>query len=187
MANPDFSGQASFEAVPPVSLDFEKGLMFFHAYMYGPLQGKLRFYASRDVSITTVAIPSDWEVFASILVGEPGTQKHSGVDLQGFEVKSAKSRSAFEYQYHRSSWAEKLDHDAEVGHLFFAHDNNLREVELRYVHGSQMASTYFERWHEECPYPTSETAQRYRKSIPYGWVHDHGILLMRLMDGEVVT
>jgi hypothetical protein len=26
---------------PPTELDFEKALMFFHAYMYGPLQGKL--------------------------------------------------------------------------------------------------------------------------------------------------
>jgi hypothetical protein len=29
---------------PPTDLDFEKSLMFFHAYMYGPLQGKLRLY-----------------------------------------------------------------------------------------------------------------------------------------------
>ncbi len=34
---------------PPTELDFEKALMFFHAYMYGPLQGKLRLYAARGV------------------------------------------------------------------------------------------------------------------------------------------
>jgi hypothetical protein len=34
---------------PPSDLDFEKSLMFFHAYMYGPLQGKLRLYAARGV------------------------------------------------------------------------------------------------------------------------------------------
>jgi len=75
--------------------------MFFHAYMYGPLQAKLRLYEARDVSPTTVASPSDWEVFASILVGDQGTKSQSGIDLLGYEVKSAKQRSSFEYQYHR--------------------------------------------------------------------------------------
>ena len=34
---------------PPTNLDFEKSLMFFHAYMYGPLQGKLRLYGARKI------------------------------------------------------------------------------------------------------------------------------------------
>lgn len=34
---------------PPTNLDFEKALMFFHAYMYGPVQGKLRLYSARGV------------------------------------------------------------------------------------------------------------------------------------------
>jgi hypothetical protein len=57
---------------PPTELEFEKALMFFHAYMYGPLQGKLRLYTARGVHSPAVAASSDWEVFASILVKDVG-------------------------------------------------------------------------------------------------------------------
>jgi len=72
---------------PPTELEFEKALMFFHAYMYGPLQGKLRLYAARNVRSPGAAASSDWEVFASILVKDTGKKLAAGVDLQGHEVK----------------------------------------------------------------------------------------------------
>jgi hypothetical protein len=74
---------------PPTDLDFEKALMFFHAYMYGPLQGKLRLYKARNVRQQGAAMSSDWEVFASILVKDVGKKLASGVDLSKHEVKSA--------------------------------------------------------------------------------------------------
>lgn len=74
---------------PPTELEFEKALMFFHAYMYGPLQGKLRLYASRSVRSPGAAASSDWEVFASILVNDVGKKLAAGVDLSRHEVKSA--------------------------------------------------------------------------------------------------
>lgn len=172
-------------AGPPPELDLEKGLMFFHAYMYGPLQGKLRLYEARDVSPTTVASPSDWEVFASILVGDPGTKSQAGIDLLGYEVKSAKQGSSFEYQYHRDSWEDKLQRDGEVGHLFFSHADNLRIVDLYYANGVDLAPLYFEHWAAESPYGSDRPPLRYRKSIPYGWVKTNGRLLMTLRDGEV--
>jgi hypothetical protein len=46
--------------------------MFFHAYIYGPLQGKLRLYRARDVRASGKVMTSDWEVFASILVRDVG-------------------------------------------------------------------------------------------------------------------
>lgn len=55
---------------PPTKLEFEKALMFLHAYMYGSLQGKLRLYAARNVRSPGAAASSDWEVFASILVND---------------------------------------------------------------------------------------------------------------------
>jgi hypothetical protein len=67
------------------------GLMFFHAYMYGPLQGKLRLYRARDVRSVGKALTSDWEVFASILVKDVGTKLSKGVDLSKYEVKSAEN------------------------------------------------------------------------------------------------
>lgn len=167
---------------PPTNLDFEKSLMFFHAYMYGPLQGKLRLYGARAIPPGSVAMSSDWEVFASMLVNDMGRKFGPGIDLSNHEVKSAKRGSSYEYQYHKHGGREKLARDMEVGHLFFDYFNNLREVNLRYVHGSALKD-FFEKWLDGYPDPYP---QRYRRSIPYGWVKKNGILLMTIEDGEVV-
>lgn len=71
--------------------------------------------------------------------------------------------------------------DAEVGHLFFDHRDNLRRVDLRYAHGNSMKE-FFRKWLEEYPDPYP---QRYRKNIPFRWVKDNVTLLMTLTDGEV--
>lgn len=167
---------------PPTNLDFEKALMFFHAYMYGPIQGKLRLYQTRAIPPGSVAMSSDWEVFASMLVKDLGRKFGAGIDLTNHEVKSAKRGSSYEYQYHKDSGRAKLAKDIEVGHLFFDYDNNLRDVDLRYSHGSEMRQ-FFEVWLREFPEPYR---QRYRKNVPYGWVKDNGALLMTLLNGEVV-
>jgi hypothetical protein len=167
---------------PPTDLDFEKSLMFFHAYMYGPLQGKLRLYGARKIPTGVVAMSSDWEVFASMLVKDLGRKFGAGIDLANYEVKSAKRGGSYEYQYHKNTGLEKLARDTEVGHLFFDYFDNLREVDLRYLHGSKL-SQYFGRWMDEYPNPYP---QRYRKNIPYGFVKQNGILLMTLKDGEVI-
>lgn len=166
---------------PPTDLDFEKALMFFHAYMYGPLQGKLRLYGARKVHAPAAAMTSDWEVFASILVRDVGKKLMAGVDLSGHEVKSAHNGGSYEYQYHKKSGKDKLKRDAEVGHLFFDHRDNLRHVELRFVHGSAM-KVFFQKWLKDYPDPYP---QRYRKNIPFTWVKSNGVLLMTIQDGEV--
>lgn len=124
---------------------------------------------------------SDWEVFASILVKDVGRKLASGIDLSNYEVKSAGAGASYEYQYHKNTGKQKLINDTKVGHLFFEHQNNLRDVNLRYAHGVQMKE-FFQRWLHEYPDPYP---QRYRKNIPFGWVKTHGILLMTLKDGEV--
>lgn len=166
----------------PTDLDFEKALMYFHAYMYGPLQGKLRLYNARGVRSAGKVISSDWEVFASILVKDVGNKLGKGVDLSEHEVKSAENGGAYEYQYHKDSGRQKLREDAEVAHLFFDHSDNLRKVELRFVEGRKMRDEFFAKWLREFPEPYQ---QRYRKSVPFGWVEQHGTLLMRLENGEV--
>lgn len=168
---------------PPTNLDFEKSLMFLHAYMYGPLQGKLRLYGARQIPPGSVAMSSDWEVFASMLVNDMGRKFGPGIDLTNHEVKSAKRGGSYEYQYHRHGGREKLAKDMEVGHLFFDYFDNLREVDLRYAHGSAMEH-FFEKWLVEFPDPYQ---QRYRRSIPHGWVKENGKLLMTIKDGEVVV
>lgn len=155
--------------------------MFFHAYMYGPLQGKLRLYNARDVRTAGKVMSSDWEVFASILVRDVGSKLGKGVDLVGNEVKSAEGRGSFEYQYHKDTGLSKLRKDRQVGHLFFSHENNLRLVELRYLHGEQLKD-FFALWKKNYPNPYP---QRYRKQIPRSFVDSMGTLLMRLVDGEV--
>jgi hypothetical protein len=166
---------------PPTNLDFEKSLMFFHAYMYGPIQGKMRLYGARKIPQVAIAMSSDWEVFASMLVNDLGRKFGAGIDLANYEVKSAKRRASYEYQYHKNSGLEKLSKDLQVGHLFFEYFDNLNEVHLRYAHGSQLAE-FFGRWRDNYPNPYP---QRYRKTIPYGFVKQHGTLLMTLKDGEV--
>src|SRR5437879_1898768 len=86
----------------PTKLEFEKSLMFFHAYMYGPLQGKLRLYKTRGIRPSVAISSADWEVFASMLVNDIGRKLGAGVDLEGYEVKSLGSKGGFEYQYHKT-------------------------------------------------------------------------------------
>jgi hypothetical protein len=81
-------------------------------------------------------LSSDWEVFASILIDDLGQKLAAGIDLSHHEVKSAISGGSYEYQYHRNTEKQKLAHDMKAGHLFFEHGDNLRNVSLRYAHGS---------------------------------------------------
>ena len=156
--------------------------MFFHAYMYGPLQGKLRLYSAQVIRASGVAMSSDWEVFASILVRDLGKKLAAGIDLEGHEVKSAQAGGSYEYQYHKNTGKQKLRKDLQVGHLFFDHRDNLRHVDLRYAHGSSMKE-FFKKWLQEYPYPYQ---QRYRRSVPFRWVKENAVLLMTLKDGEVI-
>ncbi len=169
-----------FNAIP-TNLDFEKSLMFFHAYMYGPLQGKLRVYGARGIPSGSAAMSTDWEVFASMLVNDLGRKFGAGVDLVNHEVKSAKTGGSYEYQYHKLAGREKLAKDTLVGHLFFEYSETLDRVDLRYIHGSQLAN-FFNKWLADFPDPYP---QRYRKQITYSHVKNHGTLLMTIQDGEV--
>lgn len=101
---------------------------------------------------------SDWEVFASILARDVGKKLSSGVDLSGNEVKSAEKGGSFEYQHHKKADKQKLLDDMSVGHLFFEHDNDLRWVELRYLHGTALRE-FFEKWSEEYPEPYRESME----------------------------
>ena len=75
---------------------------------------------------------------------------------------------------------EAIAHNMTVGHLFFDHADNLRK-DLRYAHGSQLKE-FFQKWLEEYPDPYR---QRYRRSIPFGWVQKNATLLMTITNGEV--
>src|SRR6266576_242468 len=141
----------------------------------------MRLYEPRKLHHPGAAMSSDWEVFASILVRDLGKKLAAGIDLSQHEVKSAFDGGSYEYQYHKDTGKQKLRTDAQVGHLFFDHRNNLGHVDLRYAHGSSMKE-FFRKWLREFPEPYG---QRYRKSVPFKWVEKNAILLMTLENGEV--
>lgn len=157
-----------------------EALAFFREFMYGPLQGKRRIYEERNIRLGSVITPSDWEVFASLLVDRKGHGGVSGVDLGGFEVKSAMNDSGYEYQYHKETGKAKLHEDMQSGHLFFNHSDFLNRVELRFVSGAK-AKVHFAKWLKNYPDPYP---QRYRNKIPFNWVRDHGQLLLVLNHGK---
>ena len=166
----------------PESLDVKMALVYFHAYMYGPLQGKIRLYKEGELQ-PPMAMSEDWEIFASILVRNSGAGTQSGLDLADYEVKSAKDGNSFEYQYHKNSWQTKLAADRKAGHIFISHRDELRHVEVRYCDGGDLAAEFFDQWEGESPY-SDPSQQRFRRSIGYGWVLEHSILMLRIEDGE---
>ena len=166
----------------PASLDVYMALIYFHAYMYGPLRGRVRLYENRGLQ-PRMALSEDWEIFASILVRNTGSGTTSGLDLEGYEVKSAKDRSAFEYQYHKHSWKEKFEADRNAGHIFISHRDELRHLEVRYCDGVDLSSDFFDKWENQRPY-SKPNEQRFRCSVPYGWVDKNATLILRVENGE---
>ncbi len=165
----------------PETLDVQAALIYFHAYMYGPYQGRVRLFRQRGLAPRMV-MSEDWEVFASILLKATGTASRSGPDLGEHEVKSAVDGGSFEYQYHRNSWKEKLAADRCAGHVFIWHRDELSHVEVWFCGGSDL-NEHFEAWEAEAPY-SEGGQQRFRKNIGAGWVRENATLLLRIVDGE---
>ena len=165
----------------PEKLDVEAALIYFDAYMYSPLPGKMRMFERRGLH-PRITMPGDWEVFAAILVRTTGTEDNAGIDLVGYEVKSAQEPGSFEYQYHRNSWQKKSAEDRVADHIYISHRDNLAHVEVRHCQGEDLAA-FFDEWFAEDPY-SSPNRQRFRKSIPYGWITEHATLLLRIEDGR---
>jgi hypothetical protein len=168
----------------PIQLEFEKSLMYFHAYMYGPLRGKVRLFAARNISLSSCYPRSgDWEIFASLLMNDLGRKVAAGVDLENHEVKSVKFGNDFEYQYHKLRGRAKLIEDMQADHLFFEYSDLLQCVELRFAPARSMKERFFEEW--LATYPVPYERQRHRKCVPNSWVAEHCELLMRIENGEV--
>lgn len=81
-----------------------------------------------------------------MLVKDLGRKLGAGIDLTNYEVKSARRGGSYEYQYHRNTGREKLLRDMEVGHLYFDYHDNLKEVDLRYLHGAALAVFFGNGW-----------------------------------------
>lgn len=151
--------------------------------MHRPLQGKRLVYEARNIRLGSAVTPSDWEVFASLLVGRKGNGGISGADLQTVEVKSAFAGAGFEYQYHRDTGKKKLLKDMKIGHLFISHSDFLNHVEVRYINGAVAKKEYFGKWLANYPNPYP---QRYRNSISWGWVKKNAPVILTIKNGKVV-
>lgn len=162
-------------------LDVQGALIYFHAYMYGPYQGRARLFRLRGLEPRMV-MSEDWEVFASILLKSMGSASRGGPDLGEYEVKSAVDGSSFEYQYHRNSWEDKLAADSQAGHVFIWHRDELSHVEVWFCEGSALAEQ-FDSWRAENPY-ADDQQQRFRKNITAKWVKENATPLLCIVDGE---
>lgn len=131
------------------------------------------------------SVPSvDWEVFGAILTGD---QKRAGYgsDLTRLEVKSAVDGNSFEYQYHKEHGEEKLDEDKTIDHLFISYSKNYQSVVVRYVEAARLAPI-FESWRVGYQERYAAGGQRFRKSISFGFVLEHGEIVLRITEGELV-
>ena len=135
---------------------------------------------------TIGSVPSiDWELFASILVNEEASEGH-GTDLTTFEVKSAKIGSSFEYQYHKFTGQEKLKKDMAVKHLFISYSKNYDKVVVRLLFPYQVREM-FKKWEKALNknYSDGSNRQRFRKSIPFGFVKNNAHIIFHIENREL--
>lgn len=132
-----------------------------------------------------------WEAFSAMLVNRRGSGL-IGADLVGWEVKSAKLGGSFEYQYHLNTGQNKIEEDCEVNHLFCSYSDEYENVVVRAMRGPDLADRYFRSWmlgyteNYKENVNKAERRQRYRKSIPYSYVREHGLLVLEIRNAEIM-
>ena len=145
---------------------------------------------------TSGSVPSiAWELFGSILTGMQGSAGY-GADLDGVEVKSAIVGSSFEYQYHLNTGLEKLKEDQLVDHFFCSYAPDYKSFQVYSMMGKEL-STYFLKWIPEylknynkvdgaLSLDADARRQRFRRSVPFGWVAKNGRLVMKIESGQMI-
>lgn len=145
---------------------------------------------------TSGSVPSiTWELFGSILTGQRGKGGY-GADLEGIEIKSAIMGSAFEYQYHLNTGLHKLTEDKVVDHFFCSYSADYQSFQVYFVNG-KLLEPFFDKWIPEyiknykkaedaTGLEASERRQRFRRSVPFGWVIRNGRLVMQVVNAKLV-
>lgn len=145
---------------------------------------------------TSGSIPSiTWELFGSILTGQKGKGGY-GADLEGIEIKSAIAGSSFEYQYHLNTGLEKLKEDQIVDHFFCSYSADYQSFQVYFADGKSLTQ-FFSKWIPEylknynksegaTSSEASERRQRFRRSIPFGWVSKYGRLVMVVENAKLI-
>jgi hypothetical protein len=150
---------------------------------------KINLLRKYNLKIAGSVPPVLWELFGSLLTERQGAGT-TGADLRGWEVKSAKRGSSYEYQYHLNTGAQKLKDDSKVNHLFCSYSETYEDVIVRAIKGADL-DKYFKAWgpayHDNYSSQSPSTRrQRFRKSIPYGLVEQKGTLILEISGGGLM-
>jgi len=151
---------------------------------------KIRLLTENNLKVAGSVSSVMWELFGALLTERSG-EGVTGVDLQGWEVKSAKDGGSYEYQYHLNTGAAKLKEDCEVNHLFCTYSETYKDVVVRVMSGKDLATNFFKRWEPEylknydVSVPDAERRQRFRKSISFGFVKKNGVLVFEIENGKL--
>ena len=103
----------------------------------------------------------------------------------------AKRGASYEYQYHLNTGAQKLDEDMQVNHLFCSYSETYADVVVIAMKGKDLAS-YFNQWKPEyqqnydITVPSAQRRQRFRRSIPAGFVKAYGTPVLEIQDATLV-
>ncbi|WGY48388.1 hypothetical protein [Vibrio sp. ABG19] len=167
----------------------DKAYEFYKKHIYD--EDKISLLVEHNLKIAGVVPSVLWELFGSIITGKNGTGV-TGADLEGWEVKSSVDRSSFEYQYHLNTGQQKLHEDCTVKHLFCSYSKDYKDVTVRVMDGQQLRHDYFDKWLPlyESNYnkrvDSSLRRQRFRKSIPYGYVSKNAKVVFEIKNTELV-
>ena len=162
---------------------------FYSTHIYD--EAKISLLREHKLKIAGSVPSVMWELFGAILTGRSGAGT-TGADLNGWEVKSAKEGSSFEYQYHLNTGAEKLKEDCLVNHLFCSYSETYKDVVVRTIKGDDLTASFFKAWEPDylknydASASKSERRQRFRKNISSGYVVTHGQVILKIKDGLVV-
>lgn len=162
----------------------QEAYSFYRAFILEYSRSKAEIYERYGFSLQGSVGPKDWEVFAAILLNDRA-RRGDGADLENYEVKSATTRSSFEYQYHRNHGLDKLTDDKTVDHVFISRSKDYMDVEVWLVERANMTST-FDKWLPELlqNYEMAER-QRFRRSVTVGFVRSQGNLILEISAGEL--
>jgi len=163
---------------------FDIAYEFYKQYIY---DRKLQGLLVKNSMPVPGSVPSVyWELFGAFLTGDKGKQGY-GSDLIKHEIKSAVAGASFEYQYHLLAGEQKLTEDMVVTHVFFSYSKDYADVDVRIMSGEDLKG-YFSSWLPELRenYAGPNKKQRFRKNIPFGFVNQHGRLIMQIRSGKLV-
>ena len=163
----------------------QEAYLFYKRFIFDYSQDKAAIYEQYGFTLQGSIGSKDWEVFAAILMGDRA-RSGDGADLENYEVKSALLGNSFEYQYHKNHGLDKLQNDQTVDHIFVARSNTYQDIEVWLVDRSKLIPI-FEKWLPELRQNyTTETRQRFRRSVTYKFVVTNGLKILEIKDGKLV-